>query len=377
MKLCKSTRLKMNDSYIKEYKAVTSLHVAKEEYCLELAPSHEWKTLAVSSSDKLVTLMETETLTKTLTLEPHSEPITGTRFSRSDSNILWTSSLDGSIKLWDLRSSHCEKELVGKTEASEVTKPITCFDISMNERILCGGTELVEEGAFILFWDIRGKEVLGSYFESANDDITQVVFNPQQDDMLATSSTDGLLNVFDISQNSESDAFTYCLNAEVAAGKLCWLSHGGKYERLAATTDLETLQYWDIREAAPLHSFTREEVANAMKCQEADESYVVSVTTFIDSDDPIVIAGFHTESESDCLQTLRLDLSSGQLRPHGTFVARQPLLMTRSVLYQPPTDSFYTGGECGVVSLWRPEAQTSAGKERVTKKKKQHRSKPY
>lgn len=366
----------MDKTYSKEYKAVTSLNVAEDEYCLELATSPEWKTMAVSSSDKLVTLMEAETLTKTLTLEPHLQPITGIRFSRSDSNILWTSSLDGSIKLWDLRSSLCEKELVGKTETSEVSKPITCFDISMNERILCGGTELVEEGAFILFWDIRGKEVLGSYLESTNDDITQVIFNPQQDDILATSSTDGLINVFDISQDSESDAFTYCLNAEVAAGKLCWLSHGGKYERLAATTDLETLQYWDIREAAPKYSFSREEIARAMKCQESDESYVVSLTAFSDSDDPLIIAGFHTKSESDCLQILRLDLSSGQLRPHGTFVARQQQLMTRSALYQAQTDTFYTGGECGVVRMWRPEAKTSVGKEPVSKKR-QSRSKPY
>lgn len=369
--------MKMDNTYSKEYKAVTSLPVTDGEYCLELAQSREWKTIAVSSSDKLVTLMETETLTKVLTLEPHLQPITGARFSHSDSNILWTSSLDGSIKLWDLRSSQCEKELVGKTEASAVSKPITCFDISKNERILCGGTELVEEGAFILFWDIRGKEVLGSYFESANDDITQVAFNPQQDDILATSSTDGLVNVFDISQNSESDALTYCLNAEVAAGKLFWLSCGGKYERIALTTDLETLQLWDMREAAPLHSFTRKELANAMKCQDPDESYVVCVTACSSDEDPVVLAGFHTESESDCLQTLRLDLSSGQLRRHGTFIARQPLLMTRSALYQPQTDTFFTAGECGIVRVWRPEKQASVGKEPVTKKKKQHRSKPY
>lgn len=370
-------KMAATSTFSKEYKAVTSLRVAEEEYCLQLVHADSWKALAVSSSDKLVTLMDTETLSKTLTLEPHMDPITTIKFSRSDSNVLWTSSVDGSIKMWDLRSSQCEKELQGKTETSSVSKPILSFDISNNERILCGGTELTEEGVFVLFWDIRGKEVLGSYFESATDDITQVVFNPHQEDILATASTDGLINVFDISQNSESDALTYSLNAEVAAEKLCWLSQGGKYERLAATTDAETFQYWDIREAAPLHSFTREKIANAMKCQKPDESYVVSITSSSGSDDPVILAGFHTDSESDCLQTVRLDLSSGQLKPHGTFAARQPLLMTRTALYQPQTDTFFTGGECGVVRLWRPELHTIVGKEHVTKKTKQHRNKPY
>uniref|UniRef100_A0A0P4WYE8 WD repeat-containing protein 89 n=1 Tax=Scylla olivacea TaxID=85551 RepID=A0A0P4WYE8_SCYOL len=369
--------MKMATPFSKEYKAVTSLHVSDGDYCLELAHASEWRTLAVSSSDNLVSLMETETLTKTLTLEPHLETITGIKFSRSDSNILWTSSVDGSIKMWDLQSGQCEKELQGKTETSLVSKPISCFDISNNERILCGGTELVEQGAFILFWDIRGKEVLGSYFESATDDISQVVFNPHQEDILAAASTDGLINIFDISQNSESDALTYSLNTEVVVSKLCWQSHGSKFERLAATTDVETFQYWDIREAAPLHSFTREEIAGAMKCQTPDESYIVSAMAFNHSDDPIILAGFHTESEGDSLRSLRLDLSSGQLRPHGNFVAQQPLLMTRTALYQPQTDTFFTGGECGVVRLWCPELQATTGKEHLTKKTKKHRSKPY
>lgn len=369
--------MEMATPFSKEYKAVTSLHVSEEDYCLELAPANDWRTLAVSSSNKMVSLMETETLTRTLTLEPHLEPITGIKFSQSDSNILWTSSIDSSIKMWDLRSSQCEKEFQGKSETSVNSKPITCFDISNNERILCGGTELVEHGAFILFWDIRGKEVLGSYFESATDDISQIVFNPHQDDILAVASTDGLINIFDISQNSESDALTYSLNTEVVVSKLCWQNHGSKCERLAATTDVETFQYWDIREAAPLHSFTREELAGAMKCQTSDESYVVSAMALSHSDDPIILAGFHTESESDSLQTLRLDLSSGQLRPHGNFVARQPLLMTRTALYRPETDSFFTGGECGVVRLWCPELLATTGKELVSKKTKRHRNKPY
>ncbi|KAG0725810.1 WD repeat-containing protein 89 [Chionoecetes opilio] len=309
--------MKMAATFPKEYKAVTSLRVAEDDYCLDLAHAEGWKALAVSASDKSVTLMETETLTKTLTLEPHKEVISGVKFSRTDSNILWTSSHDGTVKLWDLRTSHCEKELQGNTENSSILKPITCFDISNNERILCGGTELVEEGAFVLFWDIRGKEVLGSYFESVTDDITQVVFNPNQEDLLASASTDGVINIFDVSQNSEGDALTYSLNAEVVAGKLCWLSHGGKYERLAAATDVETLQYWDIRESAPRHSFSREEVASVIKCPEPDDSYIVSVMECGHGEDPLILAGFHADSESDssdssdCLRTLRLDLSSG------------------------------------------------------------------
>lgn len=56
-------------------------------------------------------------------------------------------------------------------------KPLLCFDLSANNRVLCGGTELFENDAFLLFWDVRNAKILGGYWESHKDDITTVSLN--------------------------------------------------------------------------------------------------------------------------------------------------------------------------------------------------------
>lgn len=104
------------------------------------------------------------------TLKGHDKPITNVRISKKSENLVYTASLDGRIKLWDLRKENSVKELKDENGI----KPLTCFDVSCDERIICAGTELVDGDAFILFWDIRSRKPLGGYWESHTDDLTQV-----------------------------------------------------------------------------------------------------------------------------------------------------------------------------------------------------------
>lgn len=53
-------------------------------------------------------------------------------------------------------------------------KTFNCFDVSYNDRLLSGGTDLYEGDAFLLFWDLRHSKLLGGYWESHTDDITDV-----------------------------------------------------------------------------------------------------------------------------------------------------------------------------------------------------------
>lgn len=96
------------------------------------------------------------------------------------------------------------------------------FDISCDEKLIAGGTEHIGGDAFILFWDIRQtnskikskNNLLGGYWESHMDDITHLTFHPTKRDVLASGSTDGLINIFDLTQSSEDLALTYSLNTE-------------------------------------------------------------------------------------------------------------------------------------------------------------------
>lgn len=61
------------------------------------------------------------------------------------------------------------------TTTTASPKSVSCFDISPCDRLLAAGTDLTEGEAFILFWDVRNSNLLGAYWESHTDDITEVV----------------------------------------------------------------------------------------------------------------------------------------------------------------------------------------------------------
>lgn len=54
------------------------------------------------------------------------------------------------------------------------SKTFNCFDVSSNDRLLTAGTDLFDGDAFLLFWDLRNPKMLGGYWESHTDDITDV-----------------------------------------------------------------------------------------------------------------------------------------------------------------------------------------------------------
>ena len=371
---------KLLDLFSTRYTAITSANVSSESedaFCIHLCHDSNWGNIGISLSDNSVVVLTRDTLQHVVSFKPHGKPVTGLRFSPINSNLLVSCSLDGTAKIWDVRSNKCERKLetFSDDETESCLKPLTCFDLSLNDRILCAGTELIQDDVFLLFWDLRTGKSLGGYTECHSDDITQVQFHPVQQDTMASASTDGLVNIFDIGQSTEDDALMYSLNSDVTIDRMTWMKVNEKYERLAVITDIQSLQYWDIKEAAPLHSFSREQVTESMKRKSVDESYIVSVHMLHGSDNPMVLVGSGMET-GNCLRTLQLDLSLGKLNPEGILQCKQEQLMTRAALYDDRADTFVTAGECGIVRVWKPENNSMITKQSVTKSKS-HRKKPY
>lgn len=61
------------------------------------------------------------------------------------------------------------------------------MDISCNGRILCAGSQLVEDDAYLVFWDNRLPKPLGGYWNSHTDDITQVILVPITTNLINSS----------------------------------------------------------------------------------------------------------------------------------------------------------------------------------------------
>lgn len=211
--------------------------------------------------------------------------MTNVRFSPDSDHILYTSSLDGKIKVWDLRNGECTREFKDAT-----LKPLSCMDVSCNDRVLCAGTELVDGDAYLLFWDIRSRKLLGGYWESHTDDITSVAFHTSEYDTIASSSTDGLVNLFDLRQPNEEEALQTSLNTESSVARAKW--NGSNL--LSVFTHTETVQLWDRDSAGPTYNLKREEIAAALSVP-SDDCYVVNVHSSSDDELRLLAGGHHSK----------------------------------------------------------------------------------
>lgn len=89
----------------------------------------------------------------------------------------------------------------------------------------------------------------------------QVKFHKTKTETLASGSLDGLLNIYNILEQTEDDALTYSLNVENSVEKLSWLDD----VRLACVTQSNDLQVWDADSGDMLKSYGRDKIAKSIK----------------------------------------------------------------------------------------------------------------
>ena len=115
--------------------------------------------------------------------KPHDKATTQAAFAKSDPHLIYTSSYDGTIKLWDSRSpDKCKLEFKDQSTQSgppsKSLKPVLCFDTTGANSLICAGTEKTGSDSYILFWDARSSNLMGGYWGSHSDDVTCIKFNP-------------------------------------------------------------------------------------------------------------------------------------------------------------------------------------------------------
>lgn len=147
----------------------------------------------------------------------------------------------------------------------EKKRVFTCFDINQNDRILCAGTEMVDQDVYALFFDVRKASIMGGYWESHSGDICSVRFHKENPDCVATGSTDGLINIYDISQSDENDALEYCLNTESSVANLQWHLNANDKDVLSCITQSNDLHLYDVKESELIVSYNRKSVTNSLK----------------------------------------------------------------------------------------------------------------
>lgn len=318
--------------------------------------------LAVSCSNFTIHLHNKDTLNLMGQYRGHSGPLCGVTFAHNSPDLLYSGSADGTVRGWDVRRPGTEAAQVFKSDASH---RYCSFDLSCSDTLLCAGTEQVnDEDSFLVFWDVRkpGGGLLGVYSESHSDDITQVHFHPRDRDRLASGSTDGLVNVFDLSRGAEEEALLITCNSDSSAGSVCW--SGADYTQLLCLSHDEGLHLWDLGQLDTEEPLTIYSTSDARSLTPLPDGggvdYLVGGTWLEKAQKLLVVGGNNSgdlhlmECDDRGLHLLR-SLEGG----HSSTV--------RCFLWDTVGESMVTGGEDAQLLLWRPggEELTSGKRESV------------
>jgi WD40 repeat protein len=194
-------------------------------------PDHSAAVASLSNHRLKVYSLAPTQLTHTSDLQGHQSTITDIQFpDPTCSYAAYTSSTDGTIRGWDLRSGQ-------QAQAFQAPgQEVLCF--SMSDQLLVAGGQ-----GDVLFWDVRSSKQLGSFTDTHMDDVTQVRLHAASKKLLSASQ-DGLIAVFDVSSGlDEDDGFISALNVNTSVEEMNF--YGAQGRRLWVRTGTESLHLWE------------------------------------------------------------------------------------------------------------------------------------
>ncbi|KAM9293938.1 WD repeat-containing protein 89 [Gastrophryne carolinensis] len=304
--------------------------------------------VAILCSNKSVGMYDQENMSCLQEYSVRPAVLSGVRFSHSNNNLLFSACSDSTVKLWDVRAPSTEAVQIFNGYPSNV---FISFDISCNDLVVCAGTEKVEEDTFLVFWDSRyssatsSREPLGVYSESHSDDVTQVRFHPSNSSLVASGSTDGLVNVFDLGEGNEDDALSSTCNSDSSVSVIGWA--GKTYDQIYCLTHDEGFCWWDLSQVDTEEPITLSKFEDVReKVTDCTIDYLIGGLYHNKSGSLYITAGSHTGSihllscDSDKLIYMK-SLQGG----HSATV--------RSFYWCVDEDFLLTGGEDAQLILWK------------------------
>ncbi|XP_003794487.1 WD repeat-containing protein 89 [Otolemur garnettii] len=280
--------------------------------------------------------------------------LSGVRYANSRDTV-YSACTDGTVKCWDVRLAGEKPVQLFKGYPSNV---FISFDINCNDHVICAGTEKVDDDALLVFWDARmnsqdlstTQDPLGTYSETHSDDITQVRFHPSNPNMVVSGSTDGLVNVFDISLDNEEDALVTTCNSVSSVSCIGW--SGKDYKQIYCMTHDEGFWWWDLNHLdtdEPIVCLNIQDVRGTVNVKEGILDYLIGGLYHEKMDQLFVIGGTNKGKVHlmNCTTSGLMHVASLQGGHSAT---------VRSFCWNMQDDSLLTGGEDAQLLLWKPGA---------------------
>ena len=231
--------------------------------------------------------------------------------------------------------------------------------------------------SFLLFWDTRqpGK-IQGGYWESHSDDVTSLEFHPNHPSTLASGSTDGQVNIFDVSQPDEDAALVTSHQTEDSVARLCWYSRKGQDQQLAIATHTEELQLWSTEAEGPHTMLSRSALCHGIRRSATEHCYMAGFHQRGEEEGLVVVAG-SSYSPDPCLRLALV--KNKKAKPLGILKRKAGggYGVARCSLNIQGTNSLVTGGEDGVVRLWGEGGSDLVSESGKLVNKSKVRDKPY
>lgn len=252
-------------------------------------------------------------------------------------------------------------------------KPVNCFDVNSNSRLICAGSDELQHNVYLLFFDIRERRLMGGFFESHQEEITDVKFHPTDPDLVASGSTDGLINIFDCKKESEDDALKYCLNTGDSVAKLKWHWE----DKLSCITNTNELLLYDVNEQDLLKKWDRSSITEAIKRKSVIDCNLIDCYNY--GSDEMMFLATSNYKKGECLRSMKFTDKS--IEPIANFSGNSQII--RASLFNEKDNRFFTFGEGAIISIWKEgkgdDASSSVNLKEGSsiKKKLKKKTNPY
>lgn len=162
--------------------------------------------------------------------------------------LVCSSSLDGTVRLWDCRAADGQRE---------VQKYVAGFAKEFASATLGGGNDHLVVGAQneqVVFWDRRVGTGLEVFEDSHSEDVTRVRFQPGRRNRLFTAGVDGLTCAFDVggcpADINDEDGLMTVMHTGCAIVEMGFVSGAGDNDVLWLLTGNEDAWFYDASDDA-------------------------------------------------------------------------------------------------------------------------------
>lgn len=243
-------------------------------------------------------------------------------------NTLYVGLTDGKVYTYDLRSKPTPVQIFKYVDSTR--KPFMSFDVNASDSCVAVGTEQCAGEAHILLFDVRKCSPINVFSDSHRDDLTQIRFHPLNNNIMASASTDGLINVFDITKSDEDEAIEFSLNTESSIQTINWhFKENGKNldtnwaDFLSCITHTNDFQLFDTDTIDQIYKCEREHIAKLIKRQSVSDCYLINCHT-TSSHEIVLLTGSNFNS-GECFRSLMLH-DAKEFIPQNNFMGNKQII---------------------------------------------------